>query len=180
MTPSDPENRSPGLDALGLGEVFHLAFAVSDLHDAMGTYQSLAGGTRTDPADLEALVHAPLLSSEPIRIRGRVCWRVGNHPPIEFWQGEPGSPWHSDRPGMDFHHVAYYVDDLDDAATALRASGFEMEITPYHRGDGILGFAYLRHPGGLRVEIQGSADRAAMEAWMRGEPLVIDWFDELQ
>lgn len=164
----------------GLGEVFHLALAVGDLDEAMSSYQSLAGGTRTEPADLEALVHAPRLSDRPIRIRGRVCWLVGNRPPIEFWQGEPGSPWHIEGQGINFHHMAYYVDDLDEAAASLIAQGFELEITPYHHGDGILGFAYLRHPGGLRVEIQGSADRPKMEAWMRGEALEIDWFGNLQ
>lgn len=81
---------------------------------------------------------------------------------------------------MPFHHIAYYVDDLDAAARSLDEQGFTLDLAPYHDGEGILGFAYFRNAGGLRIEIQNINDKPAMDAWLRGEPLQVDWFAELQ
>ncbi|MFC3979514.1 hypothetical protein [Streptosporangium jomthongense] len=44
----------------------------------------------------------------------------------------------------------------------------------------ILGFAYFRNSGGLRIEIQNINDEPAMDAWLRGKPLWADWFAKLQ
>ncbi|MER7211690.1 hypothetical protein ABT340_31935 [Streptosporangium sp. NPDC000239] len=44
----------------------------------------------------------------------------------------------------------------------------------------ILGFAYFRNSGGLRIEIQNINDESAMDAWLRGKPLWASWFAKLQ
>lgn len=164
-----------------LGEIFHIAHAVTDLEEALAIYSGLTGARgRTSPIDVDCHVRMPMVADEPVRIRGTVAWLVDGPVPVEFWQGGPGSPWTVDHGQVALHHVGYWVSDLDGAAAALAAQGFELEVTPDHNGDGILGFAYLRRGDGWRVEIQCSTDRDAMAAWMRGEPADISWFRELR
>jgi catechol 2,3-dioxygenase-like lactoylglutathione lyase family enzyme len=162
-----------------LGDLFHISFAVQDLEAAMSLYATLFGGTATQTLDSESWARMPQVSDSPTRVRDRVAWLVGGALPIEFHEGGPGSPWHNPNSILDFHHVAYYVNDLDEAAAALQAHGFELEMTTVHRGTGIVGMAYLRHPNGLRVEIQGAGDCESMEAWVLGEPLILDWIKDL-
>ncbi|GCD99050.1 VOC family protein [Embleya hyalina] len=163
-----------------LGEVFHVAYAVEDLAGAADALIALGGGTVTEPVAMEALVVAPALSADPVRVAGRLCWVLGSQPPIELWEGDSESPWACPAGGMRFHHIAYYVDDLDEAARRLEGQGFALDLTPYHDGEGILGFAYFRSAGGLRVEIQHIDDKPAMDAWLRGEPLRVGWLAELR
>ncbi|MCX4870998.1 VOC family protein [Streptomyces sp. NBC_00257] len=163
-----------------LGEVFHVAYAVDDLTRAADSLIALSGGTVTDPVRIEALVVAPALSADPVRVSGRLCWVLGDEPPVELWEGGAESPWFCPAGGMRFHHIAYYVDDLNAAARSLEEQGFTLDLAPYHDGEGIFGFAYFRNAGGLRIEIQNINDKPAMDAWLRGEPLQVDWFAELQ
>ncbi|MFF4412868.1 hypothetical protein ACFYY8_10070 [Streptosporangium sp. NPDC001559] len=67
--------------------------------------------------------------------------------------------------------VAYAVDDLTTAARGLEERGLTLDLTPYHDGEGVLGFARFRNSGGLRVEIQNINGEPAMDAWLRGKPL---------
>ncbi|MGC0422725.1 VOC family protein [Embleya sp. AB8] len=163
-----------------LGEVFHVAYAVGDLTEAADSLIALNGGTVTEPVPIEALVVAPALSVDPVRVGGRLCWMPAAEPPVELWEGGAESPWSCPAGGMRFHHIGYYVDDLDAAARGLEEQGFTLDLTPYHDGEGILGFAYFRNPGGLRIEIQNIDDKPAMDAWLRGEPLQVRWFAELR
>ncbi|MFE3202433.1 VOC family protein [Embleya sp. NPDC059237] len=163
-----------------LGGVFHVAYAVGDLAEAADSLIALGGGIVTEPVSMEALVVAPALSVDPVRVGGRLCWVLGVEPPVELWEGGAESPWSCSAGGMRFHHIAHYVDDLDAAARGLEEQGFTLDLTPYHDGEGILGFAYFRNAGGLRVEIQHIDDKPAMDAWLRGEPLRVDWFARLR
>ncbi|MBO0914031.1 VOC family protein [Streptomyces laculatispora] len=117
-----------------LGEVFHVAYAVDDLTRAADSLIALSGGTVTDPVRIEALVMAPALSADPARVSGRLCWVLGDEPPVELWEGGAESPWFCPAGGMRFHHIAYYADDMDAAARGLEEQGLTLDLAPYHDG----------------------------------------------
>ncbi len=159
-------------------EIYHVGYAVRNLERALRDFHSALGGRLTEPQEFDMLVHHPLVSATPVRIHGRSAWLVGQPTPIEFWEGGPNTPWHLEESssGLKLHHCCFWADDLDAAAERFEAIGFEREMTPVHDGPGLLGFCYLLHPSGSRVEIQSSVDKPSANKWIKsGTPKRLCW-----
>ena len=162
-------------------EISRIGYAVADLDRPLHDFHSALGGRRTEPQAFDMLVHLPLEANGPRRMRGRSAWLVGQPTPIEFWEGGPDTPWHLEDadPGPKLHHACFWADDLDATARHFEAIGFAREMTPVHDGPNLLGFCYLRHPSGSRVEIVSAVDKASVSEWIRnGTPKHLGWMKD--
>lgn len=59
------------------------------------------------------------------------------------------------------HHIAYWVDSVEDESRHLIDQGFELELTT-PPADVARGFGYLRSPGGHRIELSDRATKSAV------------------
>lgn len=71
---------------------------------------------------------------------------------IELLQGSPGSVWHTDR-SLCLHHYGYQSEHFSEELAALRACGWELELTlPDAAGEPSV-FAYLTREDSPRIEL---------------------------
>ncbi|MDQ3925374.1 MAG: methylmalonyl-CoA epimerase [Actinomycetota bacterium] len=120
-----------------LKKIYHLGYAVEDLTTASRFYKEHFGVTLGEPEEVEE--------------QGIIAtmFDVGESK-IELVQ-----PTHSDSPvgkflakrGEGFHHVAFQVDDLEEALRELRESGVELIDEKPRVGAGGTRMAFL-HPNG--------------------------------
>jgi methylmalonyl-CoA/ethylmalonyl-CoA epimerase len=120
-----------------LKKIYHLGYAVEDLTTACRFYKEHFGVTLGEPEEVEE--------------QGIIAtmFDVGESK-IELVQ-----PTHSDSPvgkflakrGEGFHHVAFQVDDLEEALRELRESGVELIDEKPRMGAGGTRMAFL-HPNG--------------------------------
>jgi methylmalonyl-CoA/ethylmalonyl-CoA epimerase len=120
-----------------LKKIYHLGYAVEDLTTASRFYKEHFGVTLGEPEEVEE--------------QGIIAtmFDVGESK-IELVQ-----PTHSDSPvgkflakrGEGFHHVAFQVDDLEEALRELRESGVELIDEKPRMGAGGTRMAFL-HPNG--------------------------------
>ena len=79
------------------------------------------------------------------------------------------------------HHIAYWAPDMDAQAEQLFKLGYQLEWTPVVNGqtpatDGAFrGFAYFTSSGGSRIELQRAGDRPAMQRWLAGGELELNY-----
>lgn len=81
-------------------------------------------------------------------------------PHLELIQAVPGTVW---QPGPGLHHVGVSVDDVGVAAASLEANGFMMEVFAADSG-----WAYVRSPVGLRIELVDRASQPGFDRWLAG------------
>ena len=120
-----------------LKKIYHLGYAVEDLNAAARFYRQYFGAVTSEPEEVEE--------------QGVVAtmFDVGESK-IELVQ-----PTRSDSPvgkflakrGEGFHHVAFQVDDLEEALRELRESGVELIDEKPRVGAGGTRMAFL-HPNG--------------------------------
>ena len=141
----------------------------------MPRFERAFGGTWTTPLVVDAEWRTSLDDSGTVqKVRGTARWLVGPNPPIELWEGLPGSPWHVPPGTMRLDHLGYWGVDMETQATQLEALGYGLELTPVVDGrdfatDGpYRGFAYFKNAHGDRVEIQRAGDKPAMARWLAG------------
>jgi catechol 2,3-dioxygenase-like lactoylglutathione lyase family enzyme len=167
-------------------DVSHVCMAVDDLEAAMARYTA-AFGVRwgpvltfsadglvvseqtTVPMPVVAPRYGAGLSMEGLR---EVCSMNGGTvgpeglpvAGIELAHARESSPayplWGCDGGREYVHHIAYWVDSVEDESRHLIEQGFELELAP-PPGDVARGFGYLRSPGGVRIEL---SDRSTKEA----------------
>ena len=65
--------------------------------------------------------------------------------------------WYSDQEeyvnGDEVGHLAFDVDDVDEAVEGLRAQGIEVALEPFNQGKGRL--AFVKGPDGIWIELTG-------------------------
>ncbi len=65
--------------------------------------------------------------------------------------------WYHDREeyrnGDEVDHLAFEVQDVDEALTELRTQGVEVALEPFNEGGGRL--AFIMDPDGIWIELQG-------------------------
>lgn len=156
-------------------EVAHIALAVDSLERWMPVYDNFLPGRWTSILTVDHQWETA--AGDTKQVRGRAVWRSGQAPPLEVWEGPPGSPWEVAFGEARIDHIGYWAYDLEGQAAALLSAGFELEYTPARALDAELtGFGYFRHPQGFRIELQTSMDREAMRGWVEdGTALDLDW-----
>lgn len=142
----------------------HLGLQVEDLDQACRVLNELFGLTFAEP-----------ISGWPIHVRlddgdevehseGRFTVSRQGPPYVEVTENVAGSKvWHSDGQPMAFHHLGFWVDDVEGESARLTAAGY-----PPHAGglDEQGRYRYTYHQvEGLRVEMAGASARPAFERW---------------
>ncbi|WP_176597989.1 VOC family protein [Sphingobium sp. 15-1] len=162
-------------------EMSHICYAVDNIDNWMDRFDEAMGGRWTKPLQVDAIWRTSLEGTETRHIQGRVRWLVGPSVPVELWEGPPGSPWNVPSGTMRFDHVCYWAFDMERQANQLGKLGFDLELTP-QVSDGepatdgpFRGFAYFRNAAGSRIELQRASDKPAMQRWMDGGELVLDY-----
>ena len=84
-----------------------------------------------------------------------------NHP-VELIPARRGTVFESEK-SFAFHHIGYWVDDLQGEIDKLVAAGLELEMWGNGEGPGPSQFAFLRYRSGLRIELVDTALRAGFE-----------------
>lgn len=142
-----------------LGRVpYHLGLATHDLGAAMDDVGQLFGVTWTPVAS----------PAEPglCGATGPVDWSLrrvhsrGGPFHLELLEGSDDSVWATDRLAA-LHHVAYWSDHVAEEIDALEAAGWELEAALRDEEGRAREFAYLSHPGHIRVELVASHRREA-------------------
>lgn len=155
-------------------EVSHICLAVDDIDAWVERYTAMLGTQWSSPV----VIDQEWINGEGARelIQGRGVWASGQSPWLELFQGAPGSPWETAPGQARLDHIGYWADDMDASAAQLQAAGHVLEYSMHPPENGLVGFAYYRHPNGIRVEIHEGRDRAAFKRWVdEGQPLVVDW-----
>jgi len=72
--------------------------------------------------------------------------------------------WYPDRKeycnGHELDHLAFDVDDVDQALTELKAQGVDVAVEPFNEGNGRL--AFVKDPDGIWIELTGPRKRPAL------------------
>lgn len=153
-----------------MNDFVHTGIAVRDLSAAMQSVGGAAGVTWATPQlrHLEGIgVDGPVVADV------RVTWSIEGPPHLELVEGGPGTVWEVGA-GVEavLHHVAYWTDDLAGDVARMRAAGCALELTGAAGGGEPSSFAYLKQPGGIRVELMDRAVmKPAFDAWLAGGSL---------
>jgi catechol 2,3-dioxygenase-like lactoylglutathione lyase family enzyme len=168
-------------------DVAHVCMAVDDLDAAMARYTAAFGiewgpvlvfsgeglvlsASRTIEMRVVAPPYGDGVSMQGLRevcsINGGTTGPEGlPFTALELAHAEDSSPaytiWGCPAGREYVHHIAYWVDSVEDESRHLLEQGFELEFTTYP-GDVARGFGYLRSPGGLRIELSDRATKAAV------------------
>ena len=140
----------------------HLGIQVEDLDRACALLTELLGLTFAEP-----------ISGWPIQVRvgdeieeseGRFTVSRQGPPYLEVTENSAGSKvWHSEGKAMAFHHLGFWVEDVEAASQRLVDAGYPVQAGGLN-GRG--GYRYTYHEvDGLRVEMADAAARPAFERW---------------
>jgi len=151
----------------------HIGFTVPDLDEAEAFLVGVLGAVpiytlgakRDDEGDwmTRQIGVSPRAVIEEIRF-----YRLGNGSNLEVFkytapEGQAPQPKNSDIGG---HHLALYVDDMDEAIAYLKAKGVEVMGEPIPSAGAALGqrWIYFRAPWGMQFELVSYPGGKAYEA----------------
>lgn len=144
---------------------FQVGVVVESLESARAFLAHSTGAQFTDPqtVDMHVLVDGAVQERQI-----EVCFSRGQLPHLELIAAA-GSPWNIETVG--FHHLAAWSDDVEaDIQDVLRGGGSIVARRVDTTGRPA-GFAYVRLPGGLLVELLDVRRKAQMQAFMGAEVL---------
>jgi len=157
----------------GLRGSDHIGFTVPDLDEAEAFLVGILGAvpiyTLPPKRDDEGDWMTTQLGVDPRTVIDEIrFYRLGNGSNLEVFQytaadGQRPQPRNSDIGG---HHIALYVDDMDDAVAYLREHGVEIMGEPVASGAASAGqrWLYFRSPWGMQFELVSYPDGKAYEA----------------
>lgn len=168
----------------GLHGTDHIGFTVPDLEQADAFFTEVIGCMRVyslGPFIRDDDWMRTTLNVHPRSVMRRLhFYRCGFGTNFEVFQwetadGQRDEPRNSDIGG---HHVAFYVDDLDEAVAYLRGRGVEVLGEPNRSGNASLGqrWVYFLAPWGMHFELVSFPGGKAYEAdapvklWHPGHP----------
>lgn len=129
---------------------YKTAFVVADLRVAVERFDALG---HYDWREVPSAPRDYRIGDEIVQLTTSAV--ISNATPrIHLLQEIPGTPWASSPLGA-AHHVAYLVDDMDEAVPAMKAAGFRIECTDAGDPTGTRTWAYFVAPDGLRIELLG-------------------------
>ena len=146
-------------------QIYHIGVVVQDLDRAMDELGTSLGYTWTTVRTMNTSVLVPVGAPKPISLR--LAFTRSGPPWLEFIEGPADSVW-SAAGGNTLHHVAFYVDDLEDEKQRLESLGMAFEVGGMGPDGRLSGFAYHVNPHGGRVELVDARLRDGMERWLSG------------
>ena len=163
----------------GLRGIDHIGFTVPDLDEADRFFTDVLGCTRV--YSLGPFAHeeddwmAEHLGVHPRTVMRRLhFYRCGNGSNFEVFDYEPADgqrpqPRNSDLGG---HHLAFYVDDLDEAVRYLRSRDVRVMGEPTASANASAGqrWVYFLSPWGMQFELVSYPDGKAYE---QGAPVML-------
>jgi hypothetical protein len=130
---------------------FHTGIVVEDLDAALDELGAAFGYEWGHELDVGTDVQLP---DRVITVQFRFRYSRTT-PRIEVIQARPDTPWtRVEVSGV--HHLGYWSDDVAADMAALQEAGYAFEAGA-HSPDGPPGWAYCRHPHGLRIELVSRA-----------------------
>lgn len=156
----------------GLRGTEHIGFTVPDLDEAHRFFVDVVGCEYVytlGPFERDDDWMAEHLNVHPRSVMRELrFFRCGHGPNFEIFQWEPadgqaGQPRNSDIGG---HHLAFYVDDLDEAVAYLRAQGVRVLGDPTASRNASEGqrWVYFLTPWGMQLELVSFPNGKAYEA----------------
>lgn len=139
----------------------HIGLQVPALEVGLRELTALLGLEFAEPLELPVTVQ---VGEEIERSTGRFTVSRSGPPHVEVTENVPGSAiWTTDDDSVAFHHLGFWVDDVEAAAGRFAAAGYPVEAAGLTE-DGRYRYAYHR-VGGLRIELCAVAAREAFERW---------------
>jgi hypothetical protein len=150
---------------INLRDLYHVGVVVPDLDAAMADLQRSVGYTFTPVRTLEMMI-TRAGDDEPSPVSVRTAKTKQGPPWLEFLEGPVGSVWSAQSGNSGLHHLAYWVDDLENERRQLEDSGVAFEVGPVDPEGRPLGFSYHQTSQGFRIEIVDSRLRGSVERHM--------------
>jgi hypothetical protein len=148
----------PGED--WLGPLAHVGMVVGDFEETLALLSSAGIQWSTEIQPYVFLVNEDGIVERP---NIRYVTSSGHEPRLKIISAA-ATGFFSQSTGSPFHHLSYWVDDLDLATAKLIAAGFATEITGYGF-DGSANYRYFLGPGSIRIELGLERNRGAFDAW---------------
>lgn len=145
--------------------LYHAAWVVDDLAAAMTSFGAV-GLQWAKPAVRNIVVGRP--NREPTPFSINVTYSCDGPLHVELIEGTPDSPWIPESLGR-MHHLGWWVADLRATIGELERESHVLESWMVGDDGGPARFAYLRAPGGQRIEIVDEAIKPNLMGWLRGE-----------
>src|ERR1700755_2579897 len=111
--------------ALNAEDFYHTGIVVPDLDAAIQRFAAMAGYRFTTPIAGPVAIQTDA-GHQTVDLRFVYSLQA---PHVELIEEIPGTPWIA-APGNAVHHLGYFTDDFAATASALRAEGFTLELTP--------------------------------------------------
>ncbi len=144
-------------------DLYHSGYLVEDLEASRDRLVRLGHRTWTPPKDHELRIRA---GGEERTIRFRYVYSAEGPHHLELIQPVDGGYLEADGP-MGFHHLGYWVDDLEAGIAAAPEHGLSLECLFLDDG-GAAKVAYLLDEAGVRHEMVPRSHQPIMEErWAR-------------
>ena len=140
----------------------HIGIVVASLEDAMSRYSSLLGLEWAEPRQHTTVFRVPSSGDQVVSLD--VVWSLRGPVHYELIEQQQGTIWGLQDAGA-LHHVGYWIESVVDGVHLFREKGFTLEATL--PSDSLAsGFAYLRSPEGLRLEIMDVRSKAMYDDYL--------------
>lgn len=154
-------------------QLYHVAFLVADLSEAITAFQSTAGHTFNAPTSATMRVAAGFGGDGDANDDAVESFAVAysTRGPLHIELIEQGNTglFGSQHP-LGFHHAGYWVDDVAAQVDALTANGHTVETTVRTVSGGLLAvFVTPKNQAGVRLELVSTRYRERLEAWFKAE-----------
>lgn len=152
--------------ALHSRDLYHLAWVVPNLEEAMQTFGSV-GLRWAKPVIRTVNMQTP--TSDPTQVSILVTYSIDDPMHVELIEHCPNSPWQKESLGVP-HHLGWWSDNLRNDIATLVAEGHELQAWMVGDDGKPSRFAYLINSQGLRVELVDRAAQPQIRAWWSGLP----------
>jgi len=150
-------------------ELYHVAFLVADLPQAITAFQTAAGHTFNAPTTATMRVAAGAGDNDGEVESFEVAYSTRGPLHIELIEQGDTGVFGGQQP-LGFHHAGYWVDDVAAQVDALAASGHAIETTIRTVSGGLLAvFVTPNNQAGVRLELVSSHYRQRLEAWFKAQ-----------
>jgi hypothetical protein len=147
-----------------IGPAEHIGLIVPDLDEAMRTFRQ--AGFRWSAVSRPNAVLRSGGRTETTALRYVVT--AGSLPRLKLIEEVPGTYWCQDRPGIPFHHLSHWADDIEETTALLLADGSYSIDADGLEADGSLRYRYLVSSFGARIELGLRRNRDEFEHWAEG------------
>jgi catechol 2,3-dioxygenase-like lactoylglutathione lyase family enzyme len=144
---------------------YHVGIVVPDLGQARRDLSSSLGLTWSRERHVDMAI---VVDGRPVQLKTALVYSVEGPPHVELIV-ECGPPWNI-REGM--HHIGVWSEDILADMNALVAEKYTVAATTDNRSDNYVnGFAYMKGPTGLLIELVDSRRMGPLNSWLTGDEL---------